>query len=68
MDPSQMYEGAGHGPWFWVIYLSIAMLTTVALMGVLVLGIARSYRTPAPKAPADGADAATPAPHHADAA
>ena len=67
MDPS-MYEGSGHGPWFWVVYLSIAVLTTVGLMGGLLLGIARSYTTPTRPDRTDSGPDTAPAPHHADAA
>lgn len=67
MDPSQMYEGGGHGTWFWVIYLTVAVLTTVALMGGLLLGIARSYSAPARKARASTAGGAAPASYPADA-
>lgn len=45
MDPSQMYAGGDHGTWFYVIFLIVAVLVTVGLMGSLVLGISRSYRT-----------------------
>lgn len=60
MDPSQMYEGSGHGAAFWVIYLIVAVVMTVALMGSLILGISRSYepRKPRVESPED----ATPAP------
>ena len=68
MDPIQMYEGAGHGPWFWVVYLSIAVVTTVALMGGLLIGIARSYSTPARKPRQPVGEDVAPATHHADAA
>lgn len=46
MDPSQMYTGSGHGATFWVVYLMVAVLLTVALMCTLILGISRSYATP----------------------
>lgn len=49
MDPSQMYEGSGHGAAFWVIYLIVAVVMTGALMGSLILGISRSYEPRRPR-------------------
>ncbi len=58
MDPSQMYSGAEHSPYWWAAFLAIAMLTTVGLMGMLLIGIGRAYRAPEAKVPAPETPAA----------
>ena len=63
MDPSQMYESSGHGAGFWVIYLIVAVLMTVALMGSLNLGISRSYEPRKPRVESPDA-ASTPRRRH----
>jgi hypothetical protein len=49
MDPSQMYAGAEHSGVWWAVFLTIAVLTFVALMASLIIGIDRSYRPRHPR-------------------
>jgi hypothetical protein len=58
MDPSQMYSGADHGQWWWVAFLTVAVFMVVGLMGMLLLGISRAYRTPPPARPGTRAGSA----------
>ena len=38
------YDIAAHSPVFWVLFLTVAVLGVVSLMGLFLYGVARSTR------------------------
>lgn len=51
-----MYEGAGHGPLWWVAYLAIAITVVTTMMLVMLAGIARAGKATAPRPTTPAAD------------
>lgn len=51
-----MYEGAGHGPLWWVAYLGVAIVLVTVMILVMLRGIGRAGEaTRATAQPAEGA-------------
>lgn len=57
MDPrvTEIYGQDPHGVWWWVAFLSVAVVLTFILIGIFLIGVTKAYDT-------DEDEAATPQP------
>jgi hypothetical protein len=68
MDPrvTEIYGQDPHSVTWWVVFLTVAVLLTFALIGMFLIGVTKAYDTPEDKTPApepiplDGPDRAAP--------
>lgn len=48
-----MYESAGNGPLWWIVFLAIAITAVTSMILLMLRGIARAGQATAPRAAAD---------------